>query len=89
MAIKVFSPIFSEGEIEIKRDLEHGFDLRLGCEYTVMYKDYFEAQGLQCVSMPLMKNSLLNFLNLKVNKMLSDEVYIYIVNNLFIYQNFT
>jgi hypothetical protein len=88
MAIKVFLPVVSEeGEIEINRDLQHGLDSRLGSEYTVMYKDCFEAQGFQCVSMPLMKSSLRDYL--KDNKMLSDDVYIYVVNSLFIYQNFT
>jgi hypothetical protein len=75
MAIKVFSPVNSEEEtIPIKRDVECGFNKMLDCEYTVMYKDYFEAQGLQCVSMPLMKSSLHKYLNSQINKILSDKV---------------
>jgi hypothetical protein len=78
MAVKVFLPV-PTGETSKKRDLQHGFDSRLDCQYTIMYKDYFvikisEKKRFECVSMPLMKSSLRSYLNSKLNEVLTDEV---------------
>jgi serine/threonine protein kinase len=76
IAIKGFVP--SSDPKSMERDLNRGFDPRLHSEYTMIYAELFDFNGCMFAVMPLMKNSLFQYLNpyivSKPKKFLSDEV---------------
>jgi hypothetical protein len=86
VAVKSFLPVDSNSGKAIERDLKVGTDPRLISEYTLIYEDSFEFEGLLCVTMPLMKISLENYIQKR--KILSDEVFEIIIYFTYNYRMF-
>jgi hypothetical protein len=75
VTVKVF--LAKNDTVAMNQDLGNSCDLRLACQYTIVYEEVFDTKEFVCASMPLMKSSLFKYINSKpASLLIDDEVFV-------------